>query len=298
MAEGRDVARRAELKAAGEVMDLFAREAVIALDLYVESLPPGRPLEAGERFALLWRESGLHEVEFPNPTDSQRILRAAYGLSQTSSQRPLTVAGATRDASLAGRPVTEGIEDLRRDLEDSYGDSLEVPEPGEWLKQSLGRLAKASVVRDAVQLGAAVRLLSPAAREQVDNLVQQGLRLKDARREVGRSADGYRAASDRFTVDRLKYGAVSLAATSIVMATPHWTGIAAAGRAVSVYAALKVFPSWANRRSATKRLDAGQEQLRSVRADVADVVDRTKPLGPLAQRAANIANRRSDGPSR
>jgi hypothetical protein len=296
MAEGRDAARRAELKAAGEVMDLFAREAVLALDRYVESLPPGRPLEAGERFAGLWRESGLHKVEFPNPTDSQRILRAAYGLSQTSSQRPLTVAGATRDASLAGRPVTWGIEHLRRDLEDSYGDSLEVPEPGEWLKQSLGRLAKASVVRDAVQLGAAVRLLSPAAREQADNLVQQGLRLKDARREAGRSADGYRAASDRFTVDSLTYNAVSLAATSIVMAMPHWTRIASVP--VNVYAALKVFSSWANTRSATKRLDAGQEQLRSVRADVAGVVDRTKPLGPLAQRAADIANRRSDGPSR
>jgi predicted ArsR family transcriptional regulator len=100
-----------------------------------------------------------------------------------------------------------GIEDLRRDLEDSYGDSLEVPEPGEWLKQSLGQLAKASVVRDAVQLGAAVRLLSPAAREQADNLVKHGLRLKDARRDAGRSADGYRAASDRFTDDSLTYNA-------------------------------------------------------------------------------------------
>jgi hypothetical protein len=78
MAESREAARRAELKAAGEVMDLFAREAVLALDRYAESLPPGRPLEAGERFALVWRDSGLHEVEFPNPTDSQPILRAAY----------------------------------------------------------------------------------------------------------------------------------------------------------------------------------------------------------------------------
>jgi len=139
-----------ELAVAGILMEVFAREAVVALSRRTSALPPTTALAA--EFADRWQDFGLNKVKLA-PTDSQRILTSAFGLAVTFPDKPLTV-----EAAIAAVKETDAQAPLvgrfEQDLNEIYGGSLQLPAAEEWLEQSLCRLANAGVVRDAIGLGA------------------------------------------------------------------------------------------------------------------------------------------------
>ncbi|WP_350275242.1 hypothetical protein [Kribbella sp. HUAS MG21] len=297
---------RDELAAAQQVVDLFATEALLALDRFERSFPAGaagRERQVADRLAHWWQKLQLDDVRLdPAGTDAEQILGAAADLSLDPENDwgvslEEASAQAVNRAALDGRtlPVTT-VADLRTDFETAYGDRVKVPErDDEWLVQSLTRFARASVLRDVIAEGAHVRVSEPL-RAAANELVRQGQQLTDDRRQL----DVQQAvpAKGSFTGHARNFAGLWAYSTVVGMTgAPFWAQVAMNTPASALFLA-----SWHEQRRQQKafehRLDPAQAQLRSVRADLIGNLDTTQPPTRRDNAALrNAANRRT-GPGR
>jgi hypothetical protein len=297
---------RDEYAAAEQVMDLFASEALLALDKFERSFPPGdpaQPRQTADRLAYWWRRLGMDDVALSSDaTDAQRILATAADLAMDPDNKwGVTIEEATSQASMRaslfdGRPVTQGVADLRRDFEESYGGALNLPRDDGWLSESLTRLARASVLREVVGMGAKAKV-SEQARGAADELVRQGQRLMDNRRELAAKKAEPVGGRREYIAQQLNYQATYFLYSLGVELThvPQWAELALKVPA-GAYLLYKAIEAWADRRDAIdSRLDPAQAQLRAVRADLTRNLDGSSPLGQRDTRAIRAARGRDGG---
>jgi hypothetical protein len=291
-------ARPEELRAAKAIMDLFAQEAVVALDDLERSFSsetPDKAVRVGEEFARLWRGYGLDEVTFgPDPTDAQRILVAAANIATAPDSQGLTVQGAVAEAQKATeRPLSDTVAQLRSGFQQTFGDELPVPRPREWLEQSLSRVAKSAVLRDVVSLGAEVKV-SPEVRQAADNLVQQGLELDEKTGKASEIASDLNRKNHGYS-DRLRdlAIAVSMEGTLLALNIPPWlkAGLVAPAAGVTLRLAWQEVKEHDHLQ---RLLNEGRPGLRSVRTEVAATVDTAK----LGERSKQAGTERAGGTGR
>jgi hypothetical protein len=276
---------RDELAAAQQVVDLFASEALLALDRFERSFPvgaTGRERQVADRLAHWWQKLELDDVRLdPEGTDAEQILGTAadlaldpendWGVSLEEAS-----AQAVNRAAMDGRtlPLTT-VADLRRNFDEAYGGRVDVPErDDEWLAQSLTRFARASVLRDVVAEGAHVRVSEPL-RAAADELVRQGQQLMDDRRQL----DVQQAvpAKGSFMAHTRNFAGFWAYSTAVGMTgAPFWAQVAMNTPASALFLA-----SWHEQRRQQKaferRLDPAQAQLRSVRTDLISNLDTPTP---------------------
>ncbi|TCC30119.1 hypothetical protein [Kribbella speibonae] len=296
---------RDELVAAQQVVDMFASEALLALDRFERSFPAtatDRERQVADRLAYWWQKLELDEVR-PDPrgSDAEQILGAAADLSRDPENQwgvsiEYASAYAANLAVMEGRmsPVTT-VADLRTRFEEAYGGQASEPERADdWLGQSLTRLGRASVLRDVIAEGARVGA-SEALHEAADELVRQGQRLMDDRRELAVQQEvqpenqGVRWHARNFAA-AAAYGWTMTAADSVVT-------YAAMNLATGFYA-VSVWNERRDQRTAFEhRLDPAQAQLRSVRTDLINNLDE---VGAVTRRNAGALrnSNRPTGPSR
>jgi len=270
---------------AEDVMELFAREALVALDRYVNSLPDKQKGRAGKDFATLWQELKLGEVQFTEPaSEGQRILQEAYRLSETLEIRPLTVELAQARAHLGGPREMAVFAGMKDDFED-YIDSSNLPEPHEFLRRSLGRLAKAATVREVIQAGAALRFVdvgNSESRKQAAAVLEQGKKLAPARSRVNVRKRIRHNAEDEFDA-AAGLTTIGGAATAIVLSTHGTPMVASVALAAAEGLALAAtFARGSRGVRAVRNLTKSQEQLASVRDAVAGAVDKVAPNAKAA----------------
>ncbi|MEV5967718.1 hypothetical protein AB0L70_38480 [Kribbella sp. NPDC051952] len=294
-----------DVAAAETVMDLLATEALLALDKFERRAPSDDPARSQETANLLkycWKELRLDEVELSQASDAQRILVAAAHLAHDPENKwGVTLQGATirakADTFFARQgELKKGIEDFRQDFEDSYGGRATVPNGQEWLQQSLTRLARASVLRDVVAVGAKVQMSTPV-QKAADNLVQHGQKL---------TADRNRLAARQAAVDRghflaqqgsLTAGYIAYATSIDLTPTPEWVQMVLKAPAAA-YMFVRTLEIWRQRDDVYDRVDSAQAQLRSVRTNATESLDGDNPFGRRDARTLGTARPRKDGPSR
>ncbi|MFD3406397.1 hypothetical protein ACFWUU_37270 [Kribbella sp. NPDC058693] len=295
---------RDELAAAQQVVDMFATEALLALDRYERSLPAAatdRERQVADRLAHWWRRLELDGVRLdPEGTDAEQILVAAADLSlDPSNQWGLSLeeasAQAVNRAALEGRPMpATSVAYLRKSFEDAYGDRVVLPErDDDWLAQSLTRLARASVLRDVIAEGAQVRVGAPL-RQVADEMVRQGRQLMDDRLDLARRQEApvsRRAALMQQARLTSTYALYSLGVD--LTGAPHWADVALKVPAFALY--LKESrDAWRDHGDAVAtRLDPAQAQLRSIRNDLLGTLATDPPTTRRDTRALrNATNRR------
>ncbi|NIK58709.1 hypothetical protein [Kribbella shirazensis] len=299
---------RDELAAAQQVVDLFATEALLALDRFERSFPAAatdRERRVADRLAHWWKKLELDDVRLdPAGTDAEQILGAAADLSldpenDWGTSLEEASAQAVNRAALDGRtmPVTT-VADLRRNFDEAYGGQVSVPDrDDEWLAQSLTRFARASVLRDVIAEGAHVRVSEPL-REAADELVRQAQQLMDDRRNLARRQEAP-IGKRELVMQQINRTSLLFAYSTGVGLTgaPEWVEWAARVPAVVIYA--KAFNgAWRDHDLAVAtRLDPAQAQLRSVRADLINNLDGPSPVTRRDARALRNPNRPT-GPGR
>lgn len=304
--------RRDELAAAQQVVDLFATEALLALDRYAKSVPSYGPNKhAGEMVARWWRKLRMDDVQLGDGTGSERVLAAAADISLDPDNHEgldirMAFYHANNRAGPEGRREAKDLWEIRDDFKDAYGGQASEPsDHEEWFAQSLTRLARATVLRDVITQGAQVRVSEPL-RAAADELVAQGRQLMKSQHELAsRQAAATRQASapaGRGSAFRRQVGLLAaLAAYSTAIdlsGAPLWADIAMKTPAGALYIreVLKdrhdqqneTLEEWPDRQTTVgSALDPAQAQLRSVRTDLINNLD-----------AATPATRRATGTSR
>lgn len=300
---------RDEQAAAQQVVDLFATEALLALDRYEQSFPADAPDKArrtADRLAHWWQRLGLDDVRPDRAgTDAEQILAKAAELSlNPDNDWGVTIeeasAQAISDAATEGRPLpAKGIEDFRKEFADAYGGRAQEPVRDDtWLAESLVRFRRASVLRDVVAEGAKVRVSQPL-RAAADDLVRQGQQLMDSRLDLARRQDA--PISRRDLLRRQAANVSALLAWDVgvnLTGAPSWAEAALKVPAVAVY--VKAFSdAWRDHDQAVAtRLDPAQAQLRAVRKGLTDALDTQPPATRRDHRALRNAADRRRGPSR
>lgn len=297
---------RDELAAAQQVTELFATEALLALDRFERSFPaddPNQPRQTADRLAHWWRELRLDDARVGGDgSDAGRILATAAELAlDPSNEWGVTIEEATSQANLRASVSGEhllatGIEDFRRDFEDSYGGRADVPpRADEWMKQSLTRLARAAVLRDVVALGVKVKVSEPL-QAAADQLVEQGRRLMDDRRELAARQAEKPGGRGAYVASQAKLMAMYwLYSVSVeVTGMPDWAELAlqAPVGAAMFYQVLKNGQERGD--ALATRLDPAQAQLRSVRTDLIDGLGQRSPIDRRDARTINVARKRRD----
>lgn len=297
---------RDELVAAQQVVDLFAAEALLAIDRYEQSFPssaPDKERRTADRLAHWWRKLELDDVRLdPEGTDAEQILVAAsdlaldpenhWGLSLEEAS-----AQAVNRAAMDGRTMpTTTIADLRKNFESAYGGRVDLPDrDDEWLAQSLTRLARASVLRDVIAEGAQVRVSEPL-RAAADDLVRQGQQLMDDRLDLARRQEA--------PISRRPLRAQQAKITSMYFAfctgveltgAPLWADLLMKTPATAVFFKETRDAYREHDHAVATRLDPAQAQLRSVRKGIADSLDTPTPATRRDTRAIrNATTRRPD----
>ena len=182
-------ARPVEPGAVERLMDGIAWETIVALRRTLEAAEDKRA--TGWAFSSLWEGFGLDEVRFDNPTDAQRILQSAFDLALNFPEKTLTVEAAILDAGCSRPAVDDCLEKLSKWVP-TPDESLDGLEPTTWLMQSVGYLAKAAAVRDAVASGAVMRVGGAGRRA--------ARRLADAHPETGSDRAATRRNDKGFTL--------------------------------------------------------------------------------------------------
>lgn len=306
---------RDELAAAQQVVDMFAAESLLALDRYEQSFPADvtdRARQTADRFAYWWRKLRMDDVRLgEGGSDAEQILATAAELSfDPKNEWGLSIEEATAQANntaaLDGRPpLTKGIADFRRDFEDAYGGQASTPSRAdEWLAQSLTRLARAAVLRDVIARGAQVEVSQPL-RAAADEMVRQGQRLTDDRRDLAAQQEAAESAQSAPVDRRGLYGRqVGLT----LMYAGYSAGVDLTGAPLWAQIALKA-PAVAALIDATRKnwdahhpadpagLDPAQAELRSVRTDLINNLDRPNPTTRRDARTLRTLNHPT-GPSR
>jgi hypothetical protein len=287
-----------DLQAAQLAVDLFAGEALLAVDRLERSASPGDPSQRriiANRLRYWAERFGLKgpPVE-PDATDAPRILASAVGLATD----PDNEAGVSLQAAIeqAGPDLTKGIADFRREFEDAYGGRIIVPgETDQWLGDSLKRLARAEVLREVVKLGATVRFSRSAVRA-ADELVEQGSRLQSGRAELA-AAKALQGSSGRRFVARQAARVLTFAACAAgveLSSLPHPVRVAlesSAGAALIVAAQRDTLVQWA---AADADPRHAQLRLQAARADLTVGLNGPNPLGQRDAKAIR-ANRLGPG---
>jgi hypothetical protein len=300
---------RDELAAAQQVVDLFATEAVLALDRYEQSFPADAPDKArrtADRLAHWWQRLDLDDVR-PDlaGTDAEQILAKAAELSLDPENNwgvsiEEASAQAINDASVEGRPLpAKGIEDFRKEFADAYGGGAQEPARDDtWLAESLVRFRRASVLRDVVAEGARIRVSKPL-REAADELVRQGQRLMDGRVDLARRQEAPISRREVFMRQAANTSALLVWDVGVDMTgAPFWAEAALKVPAVGVYVKATV-EAWRDHDQAVAtRLDPAQAELRAVRKDLTDALDTQSPATRRDHRALRDAADRRSGPSR
>jgi len=165
MTESMVPVRQGQIRNAEESVDELAWNVLVAMDEHAKKAPQDKRSEPGKHFSEFWQQSGLNGATRSLNTDPMLILKAAYRLTQTADQKPLTLATAAREVYMdTSFAVRVGVEDRRRAGLESRPDSLTTEA---WLKHSVERLAKAVVVRDSVRLETADRVVDAFARQAI-----------------------------------------------------------------------------------------------------------------------------------
>jgi hypothetical protein len=287
---------RDELAAAQQVVDMFATEALLALDRYEQSFPAAatdQPRQVANRLAHWWRRLELDDVRLnPEGTDAEQILVAAADLAlDPANQWGLSLeeasAQAVNRAAMEGRPMpATSVADLRKSFEDAYGDRVVLPvRDDDWLAQSLTRLARASLLRDVIAEGARVRVSKPL-REAADDLIRQGQQLMDDRRDLGRRQE---TPINRRTVfmHQLRLASTyALYSLGVDMTgAPLWADLALKTPAFALYLK-ETRDVWRDHaQTVAGRLDPAQAQLRSVRNDLIGTLSTNPPTTRADNRA-------------
>ncbi|MGW6196754.1 hypothetical protein ACWF0M_11470 [Kribbella sp. NPDC055110] len=307
--DGRGRGAPGELTATRRVVELFATEALLALDRYEQSLPADatdRGRQTADRFAHWWKRLEMDDAwRGTGGTDAEQILAKAADLAlDPDNHEGLRVEEAAAEAKMIaefrGRPTTmKGIDDFRREFDTAYGGTADVPSSGdEWLAQSLTRLARASVLRDVVTRGAKVQFSQPL-RDTADELVRQGQRLVESRDEL---AVQQQAAADVEASDRGRPWLIAAcAAYGVGVST---SGAPPAAQFAMIVPALAVtlsqtIKAWdAKQNPVGSGLDPAQAQLRSVRTDLTNTLDTPPPATRHDTRALRSTQNRPGTPSR
>ncbi|MGW6281642.1 hypothetical protein [Kribbella sp. NPDC055071] len=307
--EPRRTPKTGELAAIRQVMDFFAIEAVLALDRYERSFSAGnreQPQQSARRLARWWTELMMDEVDFgPDPTDAQRILAAAGSLATGSQQESgLRMQDAVDEARLRARvddrvSLTTEIEQLRGDFESLHDGNVRVPEDNDrWLKESLTRLANASVLADVLAVPAQVTM-SKRVRDTANELVGRGQELIAKQQRLhaaqavpipnlGDAAGRQAALNALFMMSNYGVNAANL---------PYLLEAAAKAPAAA-YVFYESWRLWSERKFARHELDSARTALRGVRPGLTSTLDTVGPLRPVDVRAINRARSPRSGPER
>ncbi|TCC08207.1 hypothetical protein [Kribbella soli] len=304
MTAGEDRGR--PIAATRQVVEMFATEALLALDKYERSLPADatdRGQQTADRLAHWWKQLKMDDaLRGGGGTDAEQILAKAADLAlDPHNHEGLRVEDAAAQAKMMadfrGRPTAmKDIADFRREFGTAYGGTADVPASGdEWLAQSLTRLARASLLRDVVTRGAKAELSRPL-RDAADELVQQGQKLMDGQDElaVRQQMSAAEDASYRHQV-RLVVGSLVYAAGVTASGAPDLAQAAMLAPAAAV-AITQTVKSWNARQNPPEPgLDPAQAQLRSVRTDLTNTLDTPTPATRRDTRAIrNATTRRPD----
>ena len=275
---GAQPSRTPEQRAAADVTQLFAREAVLALRQYEQGFgdDPSAGAKVAERFGGLWRRAGLDLVDWSRDgtSDAERILAAAARLA--GSRHTVSVAAATRHAAETG-PISDTADRIQAGLDDAYGEAYTAPQPSVWLEQSLGRLARARVVQDVVGLGTRVEQGAELA-EAGQAVVEQAQHYADQRRGVDTAATAVATTSSNRNRWIAAWGSYHSFVVGVGLGGGHWPMAAHAvpSMLLSTGLARSAGEAW----TAQDRLGRSQRALAGEREAVAGAVDRVpRPTG-------------------
>ncbi|MFD7159106.1 hypothetical protein ACFV9C_31230 [Kribbella sp. NPDC059898] len=302
---------RDEVDAARQVVDLFATEALLAMDRYERSLPADMPDKArrtADRFAHWWHALELDDVRLDRSgTDAEQLLAKVSDLAiAPDNGRGVNlgdVSGlARREAANNGRRIpAKGIADFRKEFEQTYGGRANEPSHDDtWLAESLTRFARASLLRDVVESGAKVRVSEPL-REAADVLVRQGQQLIDDRANLDRNKErasdksALRRAESRLTTPYLLLCAGIQAAT---MPLPPAVGIASQLTLGGMYLNNIRQLRREHREAAAVPDPAAQDQVVFDRDDLVGTLNTPPPATRRDLRALRDTTNRRTGPSR
>jgi hypothetical protein len=295
--------RSAERAAAQQVVDMFATEALLALD----KVPAyGASRQSARLLADWWRKLRMDDVQPGDGSGPEHILVAAAEISLDPDNRGLdlreAVLRANDRADLEARPRPEkDLWELRQDFEDAYGGQASVPaRHEEWLAQSLTRVARAALVRDVIAQGARVRVSEPL-RAAAEEVVRQGHHVTKARQQLAAHQAAARAEpsapAGRGSAYARQAGLlVALAAygaTVDMSGAPLWAQIALKTPVGAAYVA-GTLKNWsAQQNTIGTALDPAQAQLRSVRRDLITSLDAPTPATAGTTRGLPGTDRRA-----
>ncbi|MET9271809.1 hypothetical protein [Kribbella sp. NPDC003557] len=303
---------REEVAAARQVVDLFATEALLALDRYQRSLPPDAPDRAqqtADRLAHWWRELDLDDLPLDRAGgDAEQILVKAADLCFDPENREgldldEAAALANTEPSMEGRePPTKRIADFRKQFEQAYGGRAGEPANDDtWLAESLTRLARANLLRTVVESGARVRVSEPL-RQAADVLVEQGRQLTGDRLDLARSYDRpidrseQRAEKGRLT-GQYALASLGVNAVSTLTGSPTMT-LAAHVPLVAAYIHDFLRLRRDQQEAIATQHDPAQDQLRFDRGDMVNTLGTAPPATRRDLRAVRDAANRRNGPGR
>lgn len=265
--------RTPQERAVADVSEMFAREAVLALRQYEQSLEDGP--DAAERvagrFGELWRDAGLDLVDWSrgDASDAERILVAAAELAD-GPDASLSVHDATGRAAQTG-PVTDTAARIQTDVNTAYGQAFTAPEPSIWLEQSLGRLARARVLQDVARLDTRVEP-SPELVEAGNDVVDRALDYADQRRDTDKTAIAAGRAGARRDQWLGAWGTYHVGATMYGAGGGHWP--IAMSSSISMLMTTVLAQRGRAAITANNRLGTSQQVLSGQRDAVAGAVDR------------------------
>jgi hypothetical protein len=297
-----------ELVTARQVMDFVTAEAVVALDRYEKSFAAGdreQPQQSARRLAYWWKILKMDEVDFgPDPTDAQRILAAAGSIvtgDRTPSglrMRDAFQLARTRARVDDGVTLSTGVDKLRSDFEAVYGGRMPEPDAGVWLKKSLTRLAKASVLAEVLAVPAEVTL-SKRVRDTANELVDQGQKLVDSQRRVAKAQAVPIPTLGQAASQQAGISAVGvLNSTAVDQGHLPWMLEMALKAPGGVWVAYQTLRLWSDRRSAMQELESAQAALRASRPGVISTLDAAGQVPSRDVKAVRTARSRSTGPER
>lgn len=214
---GRSAAvRDLERRAADQTVDLYARDALVALQDFASSFgsnDPDRGREVGVRLLQYWEQLGMDELDWSGSDrgDAERILAAVAEIAHEPGDGPRTdpISRASRLAA-GRRPLRENADTIRnRTIAESGEPSQDEGTPDDRLRRSLARMATARVIRDVVDLPTTTRGSEPV-RQAAQQAVDEALRLGDRQRDLERANDSVGRAERHVDDARWNFAKVGL----------------------------------------------------------------------------------------
>ncbi|MEU4606189.1 hypothetical protein AB0F43_24635 [Kribbella sp. NPDC023972] len=316
-----DAAERDRRAAADKTVEFLAWDALQALIAYQDSVEsgPNASQTVGKRLVTLWNQFELTKDDFPEPTEEQRILVAAAGRAASGGE--FTVEAAVQDAAVQNALASGGdpssvadaarshqgvMKRLRGEREAAYGSAgSNEPGAGEWLTQSLSRLAVAAEMRRVVRSGVVVEpgrearthadetLAKQAAanietgmdpdaarqsaeaslRQHAEDVLDHGRQLNDSRGALTASAKPARVGETVRSAANVAMGATAGAAGMTVVASQG--SLLGATWAVSVAVAVALATAREISQRAMDKHAANRNELRTARGGLTDAIEQS-----------------------